>query len=293
MNENQMDTYVRQRFGMGLYEFMKQKLEEESFFNYEVADLLDVDPQSISMWRRAFGLRRGNVFLKRFENKYGKGAVDTFKKLAHEPENTLADVGRHFGFTREYARQAYFIIFGKSYTKTHEKKVKVRRENRQNIEVPNEPPEIFKKVSAKMKTLGLESEYIYDNKKLRISVNGYRASIRFCTRPFVIGKKQYYRIIFDCCEVKRDFDFCVCVLKKEDKDIYYIIPSGVLPKRSIALCPDVKEEKSKYSRFKEAWNFLSGSRYFPADQKRNACSATGVYNNASAAWGFNRVRAAN
>lgn len=257
MNENQMDTYVRKRFGMDLFEFMRQKVETESLFNYEVADLLKVDTKIVSAWRRAFGLRRGNVFFKRFDKKYGKGAVDTFKRMIDAPEITLADVGRYFGFTREYARQAYLSVFGKSYSEGHKKKKMVQNTNINNPEVINDPPEILKCVFSRIKSIGLEPEYINDNKRLRVMVNGYRLCAKFSSSPFPIGRKQYYRIIFDCLNNFRDFDFCICVLKNEETDICYIIPASVLPERSIALCPDVIPGNSKYSCYREAWYLLA------------------------------------
>jgi hypothetical protein len=122
MNKTDIEGHVKKQFNMGLFEFMQQKIEEESLYDYEVADQLSIQPQVIGIWRQIFGLKRANGFSMRFEKKYGKGSTEEFKKLAENPNKTLDDVGRYFGFTREYARQAYYKIQGKKYTEVYKEK---------------------------------------------------------------------------------------------------------------------------------------------------------------------------
>jgi hypothetical protein len=38
MGERNLEAYVKERFGMGLLDFLRQKIEEESLCNYEIAD---------------------------------------------------------------------------------------------------------------------------------------------------------------------------------------------------------------------------------------------------------------
>jgi hypothetical protein len=107
---------------MGLYEFMKQKIEKEALYDYEISDLLNVKPNVVSAFRYNFGLKRIKGFNRRFEEKYGIGAVGKFRDLVEDPENSLTDVAGHFGFSRQYAWVVYRKIYGSTYTRSHEKK---------------------------------------------------------------------------------------------------------------------------------------------------------------------------
>lgn len=115
MRKNKIEDYVREEFGMSLFEFMRQKIEDESLYDYEIADQLNVRSQAIGSLRHLFGLKRKNGFRRRFEKRYGRGAVIEFRNMVKDGSNSLADVGRYFGFSREYARQVYIQIFGRPY----------------------------------------------------------------------------------------------------------------------------------------------------------------------------------
>jgi hypothetical protein len=62
--------------------------------------------------RDTFGLKRVNGFSRRFEKRYGEGAIDKFKCLIEDPGNSLAHVAGHFGFSRQYAWEVYRQIYG-------------------------------------------------------------------------------------------------------------------------------------------------------------------------------------
>jgi hypothetical protein len=111
-----LETYVKDRFGVGLCRYLEQKIELENLHDYEIASTLKVCGASISKYRKACGIKKANGFSRRFERTYGEDAVETFKKIIENPDNYLADVGRHFDFTREYARQVYKKIYGHPYT---------------------------------------------------------------------------------------------------------------------------------------------------------------------------------
>ena len=121
MTENQMEDYVKRRFGTDLYEFIKNKVEEESLYDYEVATLLNVNSIHIGRLRSDYGLKRKNGFSRRFERTYGPGAVETFRTMVENPDISLSDLARHFGFSRQNASLAYKKLYGCLYTEADKK----------------------------------------------------------------------------------------------------------------------------------------------------------------------------
>jgi len=141
MTKNDLEAYVEDHFGMDLHEFIKHKVEVESLYDYEIADLLNekvadigrsrgVLAQDIGWLRNEFGIKRANGFSRRFEHKYGQGAVDLFKDMIEDPINSLSDVARRFGFSRQYAWQTYKKIYGFPYTEAKKRKRRERRKMR-------------------------------------------------------------------------------------------------------------------------------------------------------------------
>jgi len=128
MTKKDLGAYVEDRFGMDLHEFIKYKVEVESLYDYEIARILNVQPAVIGRLRRRFGIKRAKAFPRRFERIYGLNAVETFKKMIGNPDNSLSDVARHFGFSRQNAWQVYKKIYGCPYTEAYKRK---RLEKRQ------------------------------------------------------------------------------------------------------------------------------------------------------------------
>ena len=122
MTKEDLEIYVKGRFGTDLCEFFKQKVEIESLYDYEIADILTVKRTFVGQLRKEYKVRRSNGFSRRFERAYGIDAVETFKKMIEDPNNSLSVVGNHFGFSREYARQAYNKIYGRPYTNAYKRK---------------------------------------------------------------------------------------------------------------------------------------------------------------------------
>ncbi|NQU15465.1 MAG: helix-turn-helix domain-containing protein [Desulfobacteraceae bacterium] len=107
---------------MDLYEFIMQKVHVDELYDYEIASLLKVSDSMITNLRNAYDIKRPNGFTRRFDRRYGKGAVGRFKKMVENPNSTLGDIGRDFEFSREYARQAYKKIYGCAYTQAYKRK---------------------------------------------------------------------------------------------------------------------------------------------------------------------------
>lgn len=128
MAKRNLETYVKERFGMELYEFIKYKVEVESLYDYEIANILNVEGAFIGRLRHNFRIKRSNGFSRRFDRTYGLGAVEKFKRMIESPDNSLSDVARHFGFSRQYAWQVYKKIYNCPYTETYTRKKLERRQ---------------------------------------------------------------------------------------------------------------------------------------------------------------------
>ena len=122
MTENQLETYVKERFDMGLHEFMKGKVEKESLYDYEIAGILNVNVAQIGKLRSSLGIKRANGFARRFDLKYGAGALNTFKTMIENRDVSLSSLARHFGFSRQYASLVFKEIYGCQYRDIYKKK---------------------------------------------------------------------------------------------------------------------------------------------------------------------------
>ncbi len=251
-----VEYFVRERFATDLCRFIKQKVEMDALTDCEIASLLNVSSSSISKLRRAYGIEKGKAFSKRFERIYGQGAVATFKKTIENPECCLADVGRHFGFSREYARQVYKKIYGCPYAVAHKKKRFLKQEKKvADKRKTSEGVKSLMKIAEKMKSLGLVYNIANRGRSHIILTNGYKVAFRTTSRPITIRKKQYFRIN-NLRRTDADADFLICLCRTDKKDIHFVIPSDVLPKSTLSLLPHARSDESKYAQFKEAWPLL-------------------------------------
>ena len=250
--EAALNANVKTHFGKDLHGFVREKIEEEGVWDYEVADMLNVKQAHIGVLRRRLGIDRTKGFSSRFDRKYGAGALSRFRKMIENHEKSLADVGAYFGFSREYARQVYGKIYGCSYGENHGKKKSLEKKHR----AKTKQPEDLVKILDKMRSLGFHPEIENWGRASRILVNGYRLGLKISKRPRMIGKCYYYNFNQKHCFKKECCDFFVCLLKRERDETYFIIPQIAMPKCSIALSPQFDKANSKYSQFKEAWHLL-------------------------------------
>jgi hypothetical protein len=130
MKKEDMELRTLRHFGLTLYEFMRQKVEKDALYDYEIAKILRVSRGQIGKVRRELGINRSDGFPARFERRYGKESLSQFKNMIEDPAISLADVGNHFGFSREYARQVYREIHGFPYTIAYRRKRQERERMR-------------------------------------------------------------------------------------------------------------------------------------------------------------------
>jgi PTS system nitrogen regulatory IIA component len=159
--KTKLESYVQVRFGTDLYEFIKQKVQVDEFYDYEIASLLEVSDSMITSLRNAYGIKRATGFSRRFDRRYGKGAVERFKAMAENPNSTLDDIGRHFEFSKEYARQVYKNIYGYAYTEAYKRKrlIKKKRGLSERTKRSKQSGDLTK-VSKRMKPMGFGKEPI-------------------------------------------------------------------------------------------------------------------------------------
>jgi len=251
------------RSSPGLYEFIKHKVEVENLYDYEVATTLKVSNAFIRRLRKTFRIQKANGFFRRFERTYGTGSIDRFKRMIEDPRNSLSDVAKHFGFSRENARIVYQKIYGYPYTIAYKKKLQIRRREKR-IAMMSKRLKRLMKVSKKMKAMGLDSHIMHEGPVYRIIVNGYKLAFRCASKPAFIGNKQYFRFN-NAKSANTDCDFFICLC---GKNIHYIIPRHAMPKYGVFLSPAAGANESKYAHFREAWHLLDKKGLFSIINKR-------------------------
>ncbi len=195
-------------------------------------------------------------FLLRFERNYGRGAVRRFKRLVEDPGNSLADVGRHFGFSRENARRVYHKIYGKPYTEAYRRKLAQRREKRlaERIKKVRRLGSLMR-IRRRLEALGLDARLTAGYRTRNLALNGHRIAVLIASKPVFINNKEYFR--FNATNYgEEDFDFFICLCRQPRREIHFIIPSEAMPRCIVSLLPDARPGQSKYAQFREAWHLL-------------------------------------
>jgi len=95
--------------------FIREKIETEALTDAQIARLLEVGTSTISHWRNKFNIRPADKFKRKFKEKYGPDALDSFDMMVRN-QTTLQEIANYFGFTREYARQVYNKLYQGSYS---------------------------------------------------------------------------------------------------------------------------------------------------------------------------------
>ena len=266
MTTIQLETYVKEQFNMGLYEFVKQKVEKDNLYDYELAGILNVNRAFIGKLRKTFVIEKSAKFSRQFERIYGAGAVERFKKIIENPDNTLVYVARHFGFSREYARQVYKNIYGCPYTQAFKNKLLARKRKVCANRKKPKRLELLIKIKEKMESLGLTLHLRIRKHAYDILTNGYKLLLRHALTTVLIGKKQYFHITTGASPV--DIDFIICLCRNNGESIHYVIPRHVMPKYGVYLSPEAGPTESKYARFKEAWYLLNHQKSDKGDIMR-------------------------
>jgi AraC-like DNA-binding protein len=202
-------------------------------------------------------VKRRNGFLKRFEQRYGKGSVTTFKTMIESREGSLSDVGRHFGFSREYARQVFHKIYGHPYTSLYRQKVVFNRLEREAAaRRASRQQSILSAICRRLEFRGLNPGIRKRGRVRRILVNGCVVDLKMTSSPTMINDRERFRISLHDCPQREEIDFFVCLLRGKKGNTYYIIPGQLMPRSGVTLSPEGIRGRSKYVPFREAWHLL-------------------------------------
>ena len=176
------------------------------------------------------------------------------KRMIEDPYTSLSDVARHFGFTREYARQTYKKIYGHPYTEAYEKKLLERKRRRCLDRKISEGGAFVREVKRKIESLGLPADVARNGQKYRIRVNGYALVLRRALRTRSVCGRKYFHFYIAAC-AKEDYDFLICFCRNGLEASYYVIPHYVLPRSDISIAPE-EEGNRRYAMYREAWHLL-------------------------------------
>ena len=96
-------------------QFIREKVEIDALTDAQIARLLNVGTSTISHWRNKFNIKPADKFKRKFKEKYGPDALESFHLMVKN-RTTLQEIADYFGFTREYARQVYNKLYDGSYS---------------------------------------------------------------------------------------------------------------------------------------------------------------------------------
>jgi hypothetical protein len=208
-----------------------------------------VDPRTTARGREGF--------LKRFEQIYGSGAVAEFRTIVENPEKSLSDAGRHFGFTREYARQVYLNMYDTPYTKAYQRKRWQRKKRLWEKKAKESLRwQASLAIQEKLEAMGFDTAIVKKREGLQILADAYRLTLRLSSSYFMVGKKRYARFSLSRSCFARRCDFFVCVFRTGQDVTHYIVPRRFMPKSGFSIAVGATREESKYAYFKEAWHLV-------------------------------------
>lgn len=262
VTEIRLEKYVRERFRISVFDFIRHKAEVKNRYDYEIAATLGVSSGWIRSLRNRAGIQKAHRFPKKFERIHGKGAVEVFKKIIEDPETTLADAARHFGFSRENARQVYRKIYGFPYTETRRKKRLVRAERRVALKRnQSKKMKALRELKRKIESAGLSCEISDKNRQLMMLENGFKLALKTSFSPVFFGRREYFKFNMEKA-FKSRIDFFIFNCRDSSDETYYTIPSHSMPARkTVSLTPQAAPDQSKYAQFKEAWHLIASHSY--------------------------------
>ena len=270
MKETELESYVKKSFNMTLKNFMRQRVEGDGLFDREIADILDVSVPTVRKLRKWYGIKRADPFFRQFERNYGPGAVRRFKGIIEDSSSSLVDVGRQFGFTREYARQIYQKIYGFPYTETFKKKILHRRSKADSLKFSSSRYRYVKKVKDKITTMGLDPTIVVESKSyVLMTNNNLRVAVVLRNSKLrQIRNKKYFPLNIVSKQVQ-DCDFFILYHFNNGDSACYVIPNEIMPKKGSMIQVSSDDSDSKYARFKDAWHLLASiNSYYSHRQTR-------------------------
>lgn len=257
MKKKKLEAYITNSFNMNVEDFMRQMVEINGLVDKEIAEMLNVSIRSVWNIRKEYRLRKTGITLRRIERRYGPNAISRFKTIIEDPSSSLADVGRHFGFSRENARQIYKKIYGRPYTKTDKKKMLIRRVKADSLKFSSGRLIHFKKVKDKLTNIGLDPKI--QNKArshFLLTKNGLKVGVINTSNLIDVGNKKYFHVN-QVRKLREGCDFFILACRNNGNKTYYIIPNKVMPKKGTMIQASSNDTDGKYSLLRDAWHLLA------------------------------------
>lgn len=235
---------ISEKFGKPACQVLRGLVEAEKY-DYEIANVLDIQVKHIATLRRCCKLERANTAKRRFREQYGPGAVEQFEQLAFDPLCNLTSIAEFFGFSRSNASIAFQGLFGKPYSDL--KKAKLRARTYDRLKAKNSYG--IAGVAAKLlERQGLHTEMVL-NPTGRVELKMNDVQIKpIQLRQYTIGKQEYYNL-------HSSINGCDFILGIRSPKIVYVFPVSVLPLGRVNIPTGNRE--SKYKQYLNAWHLLT------------------------------------
>jgi len=242
-------------------DLMRHMAEVRRLSDKEIADVINVSISTVRKTRKRYRIERVDSSLRRFEERYGPDAVRRFKSIIEEPRSSLADVGRHLGFTREYARQIYRKIYGFPYTQTYRNKIALKRLEADSLKFSSGRLLHLKGAKDRIANMGLDPRILIESKAHILKTNNNHAVAVICASKLRRIKNTKYFPVAKLSKQRQACDFFILTCLNNGDSIYYIIPGEVMPRKGALITVSSNNGNNKYSMFKDAWHLLRSSWY--------------------------------
>jgi hypothetical protein len=251
-----LEPYMKKLFDMPIQNLMQQAIEINGLVDREITNIPDVNIPPICKGGKQYGIKRADSSLGRLERRNGPGFVMKFKSIIEDPASSLADVGRHFGFSREYVRQIFKNIYGFPYTEIHKKKLLLRRLKADSRKFSSGRLMYVKKVKDKITNMGFDTKILIVAKShFLLTNNNLRLAVLHSSKLRQIGKSKYFYVnVIN--KQRQGCDFFILSYLNNGNSGYYIIPNECMPKKGALIAISSNKTNGKYSGFKDAWQLL-------------------------------------
>jgi hypothetical protein len=247
---------MKKLFDIPVQDLMQQVIKINGLVDSQIANTPDVNIPTIYKVGRQYKLKRGDFSLERLEIKYGPGFVIRFKSIIEDPSSALADVGRHFGFSREYVRLIFKKIYGFPYTEIYKKKKLIKKLKVDSLKFSSGRLMYVKKVYDTIRSMGLNPKILIESKShFLLTNNNLRLTVLHSSKLRQIGNTKYFYVnVIN--KHRKGCDFFILSYLNNGDSGYYVIPNECMPKKGALIAISSNHTNGKYSKFKNAWDLL-------------------------------------
>ena len=230
--------------------------------------------------RQIRGLFKPFSLKKRLTMNYGLEILKDLEDLQTKPYWNLADLGRKYGFSREWARCIFIKFYGENYSFI--RKEKTKKIYQDELACKSDPRYKVARCKSKHTSMGAYAELLFYNKcqeldfqidmpfnkTIDIIVNGFKVEIKSSSPYYACKRSKIRHFRFGCLTKQiKMADFIACYHSTETT--FFIIPcSTILLNRTKSLwksiyinekCSDYYTAKNKYWQYKDAWHLLEAN----------------------------------